>query len=117
MNKNNWYGQVTNENISNVAQMILEKLEGRKYTWTESYEYAGFIPRTRVHQELENGTNGSPLSIWKSEELNHSGANFCDSYGVWRISPGFYVVINYNSITIELQTPAQRKAYWQITLE
>lgn len=118
INTRNWFGTVTNENIEDVANAILSILKGKNYTWTESYEYRGFRPETRVHQHLENGTGGSPMNVWHSKEINYSGANFCDTYGVWGIYPKCYVAFEHDRvINIEMTTGAGKKAFWQITLE
>jgi hypothetical protein len=115
--KENWFGTVTNNNIVDIAQEILKRLSGKSYTWVECYEYRRFVPETRIHQHLVSGTNGSPLSIWFSDDGSYSGANFCDTYGVWGISPDMYISFERNTITIELITPAKMKATWQITVE
>ena len=114
--RDNWFGTVTNENIEEIANKIFDMLKGKTYTFVEVYEYMRYEPKTRTSQKLENGTNGSPLSVWHSEDLTYSGANFCDTYGVWGISPNYYIVFEYNSITIHLNTPAGKEAYWQITV-
>lgn len=123
---------LTLDNIEVTAKRILNMLYDKKYTFVCVYEYKNFVPETRVHQELRNGTNGSPLSIWFDEKNSPSqfaGFNFCDSYGTWGLSTSLksgyydanfnapYVVIDWNSITITLRTPAGLLAYWQITVE
>ena len=119
-------------NIEFVANLILRMLSGKKYTFVSVYEYKNFVPETRLHQELKNGPNDSPLSIYfdtKSSPSQFAGFNFCDTYGVWGLSTslkndyydtGFntpHIVVDWNSITITLRTPAGLLAHWQITVE
>lgn len=48
VNTGDWHGIITNKNIEEVANAILSMLKGKKYTWTESYEYRGFRPETHL---------------------------------------------------------------------
>lgn len=127
-----FHGTLTIKNVEFVAKSVLEMLNAKRYTFVSVYEYKNFEPETRVHQELKNGTNGSPLSVWFDEKNvmpEFAGFNFCDSYGSWGLSTsqkdGYYdsnfdapyIVIDWNSITMTLRTPAGLLAYWQITLE
>jgi len=123
---NKWYGTITVENIEYVAGLILELLSGKSYTFVSVYEYKGFEPETRQNQRLENGNNGSPLSVYK--ENGYAGFNFCDTYGVWCLGtsntdlsydPTFarpYIVIEHDKVTISQRTGANKIAHWQITV-
>lgn len=63
-----WYDTPSVNNIESIGEEILGFLSGHKYTFVEVYEYKRFKPETRLHQKLENGTNGSPLSSYISED-------------------------------------------------
>lgn len=129
MNKNNWYGTLTIDNIQEVADAILEKLSGKTYAFVSAYEYRRYEPETRLNQRLHNGTNGSPLSVYYGENGDYAGFNFCDTYGVWGCSTNTnqknwdssynnpYIVFDYDQITITQRTPAGKLAYWQITID
>ena len=125
MNKR-WSGVLTIDNVEEVGNMILEVLSGREYVFVSSYEHGGFEPVIHLNQSLENGTNGSPLSWWVSEDGKFVGFNFCDTYGVWGCftssvngkydgkftSP--YIVIDWGKITITQRAPNGLLRYWQI---
>jgi hypothetical protein len=81
--KNHWFGNITVDNIKEIANEVLHRLDGKKYTFVSVYEYKRYEPETRVHQVLENGTNGSPLSVYFDENRKYAGFNICDTYGVW----------------------------------
>ena len=128
-NDDNWYGTLNVDNIKAVAKTILKKLENNKYTFTSTYEYRSWSPESRVHQELKNGTNKSPLSVWFGKNNEYGGFNFCDSYGVGGVStsqkedkydPNFnspYVVIDYNEVKITHRAPNGLLCYWLIVIE
>jgi len=117
--KDNWYGKITVENIEEVSLKILDMLDKKKYTFVEVYEYKKYRPETRLHQELENGSNGTSLSVWYSEDGTYAGSIFCDTYGVWDLSTtgDEFVSFSWGSILIEGKSPSGLYFYWQITVE
>jgi len=129
MSRTEWYGTLSVKNIEKVADMIYAVLKGRKYSFVDVYEYRRYKPETRLNQRLENGSNGSPLSIYFDDENRYAGFNFCDTYGVWGCStsnqdgqydPEFnspYIVIENNKITITQRTPEGRMCYWQMAVD
>ena len=95
-------------------------MSGKSYTFVSVYEYKRYKPETRNNQELKNGTNGSPLSVWFGKDGTYAGFNFCDSYGVWSCGTGDYVEIEeerYGQITIYKKTGEQKDCYCQLTIE
>ncbi|HBI38182.1 MAG TPA: hypothetical protein DDY71_11105 [Spirochaetia bacterium] len=128
MNNKNWFGTLTINNIELIANNILEILSGKKYIFVDVYEYLEYKPHTRINQKLENGSSGSPLSVYYDEHKKYAGFNFCDTYGIWgcststqedRYDPSFtnpYIVIEWNQITVKQKTPAGMMCYWQITV-
>jgi len=124
---NEWYGVVTVNNIEDVANIIYDVLKGKTYTFVSVYEYKRYEPETRTNQQLKNGTNGSPLSVYKEDGF--AGFIFCDTYGVWGLStsntnPAYdstfhrpYVVVQWDKVTISWRTGENKVAHWQITLQ
>ena len=125
-----FYGTLTTENIEEVANAILEKLAGKTYTFVSSNEYIGaYKPEVKINQHLENGNNGSPLSVWRGEDGRYAGFNFCDTYGVWGLStsqtenrydPKFnapYVSIEYNTIEMTHRAGSGALLYWVIEIQ
>jgi len=110
---------LTVDNIEATAHDILDFLTGHKYSFVSAYEYKRFEPETKLHQSLENGTNGSPLSSWIGEDGKYGGFNFCDTYGVWGVTTGDKATILFerDSITIHKTNGDGRTCYWQLTLE
>jgi hypothetical protein len=141
---NNWYGDVTIENIKEVAEKMKSILSGKRYTFVavNMYGVAGgwageqgqliSEPEVRTSQELKPGTNGDSLSVWFDKENSsptYAGFNFCDSYGVWGLSthipsdnePHYnipYAVFEWgHKIKIAHRAPAGHILYWTIALE
>lgn len=86
INSWNWFGVLTIENLKDVAQVAFKMLESKKYTFASCIESLDHMD-VRPDQSLENGTNGSPLSVWHDEIGDkYGGFNFCDTYGVWGLS-------------------------------
>ena len=138
MSNNNWYGDVTLENIDQVAKMMLDVLKDKKYTFvaigmggTDDGQGRLYTrPDVRTSLELKNGNNGSPLHTYRDEEKGqYAGFNFGDTYGVWGISTSAhdgdsnfeknnpYVVIEWGKIYIEHRAPAGHRLYWIIATE
>lgn len=116
--KQNWFGNLTIDNTEEVAKHILNILDEKKFSFVSVYEYKRFEPETRLHQKLENGSNGSPLSVWTED--GYAGFNFCDTYGVWgcTTADNVYIVFNWDKqITISKKTGVGQQCYWQITVE
>lgn len=130
-----WHGGLTVDNIENVANMILRKLDGRKYCFA-SQNY-GFMEEgaldVRTDQSLENNKKGSPLSVWFGENNEYAGFNFCDSYGVWGCSTSKhnsdlaygwdstfdapYIVIDWNEVKIVHRAPAGHILVWILAIQ
>lgn len=126
---NNMYGTITVSNIEKFANAILEVLQGKKYSFAAAYEYKNYRPELRTNQQLENGRNGSPLSIYYGENNAYAGFHFVDTYGVWGCStskqeegydPTFeapYINIEYGKIEITQRTGTGMIAYWTIMIQ
>lgn len=132
------HGGLTVENLETFAQAILEKLKGKKYVFTSWNEGSGYESSVNVRpdQYLENGNNGTPLSIFfdeKNDIPHYAGFNFCDSYGVWGTSTSKhdsdlkfgwdsnfdapYIVIDYSYIKIIHRAPAGHVLIWVISIQ
>ena len=120
------YETLTVENIDRIAAAILEVLRGKRYVFASHGPFPAEPIRVRVNQELKNGTNGSPLLVWRNE--TSAGFNFVDSYGVWGAStlqqeagydPKFaapYVTIEYGTITITQLNDYGEVLLWTIAV-
>ena len=106
-----WHGTVTVSNIDEVAEMIRELLTGHRFTTVYCYEYKGFEPEVRLHQQLEGGRDGINIRVThhhkeQPDHFPHSQLTICDTYGVGgfsttQVEEGYdhtfnapYVVIN-----------------------
>lgn len=125
-----FYGTLTTENIEEVANAILDKLTGKTYTFVSSNEYIGaYKPEVKTNQRLQNGNNGSPLSVWHSKDGRRAGFNVCDTYGVWGLSTSQtenrydsrfnapYINMERNTIEMTHRAGSGALLYWVIEIQ
>lgn len=133
-----FYGTVTIDNIEKIAQMIDEKLTGKKYVFTSWNE--GMSEQASLHvqpnQELKDSIKGNYYSLWYDNENDYpeyAGFNFSDTYGVWGLSTSKhssdlkfgwdssynapYIVFDYNEIKIIHRAPAGHILVWVISIQ
>lgn len=120
-------GTLTVNNCEEVAGLIFETLQGKKYTFVSVNEYFDYRPEIRINQELKNGTNRNPFSVMLKNDF--ACFDVCDSYGVWGLSTSQkenyfdasynapYIEIENNTIKITLRAPYGNKIYWLIQVE
>ena len=130
MNKNNWHGTLTLENLEEVAAMIGDLLDGKRYTFVACNEYFKFKPEVRTGQELNHkgATSGHAISTYFDNEQSpprFGGFNIGDTYGVWGCSTassaeGYHydptyeaphVSIDWGKVTITHRAPAGHLLY------
>ena len=85
VNSRHWFGNLTVDNIEEVGKVALKMLNGKKYVFA-AYHEGCYSVEVRPDRSLENGTNGSPLSVWFGDNREHGRFNFCDTYGGWGLS-------------------------------
>jgi len=113
---------VTTKNIDAVAERMRAMLANHTYTVAHAYEYKGWRPEVRIHQQLEGSISykpagdGSHISVHHHNE-NHAQLIICDTYGVGDLSttqttdeydPQFnapYIEFDYNKIAITQRAP------------
>lgn len=131
-----WYGVQTIENTPEIVERLRDLLTGKKYTFVSTND--GFNPESRIgvdvrtDQKLENGTNGTPFSIWydeKNDPPRYCGFNVGDTYGVWGVhtsatetqyDPTFnvpYWVFDYNQARVVHRAPAGHLLVWVIAVQ
>jgi hypothetical protein len=120
-----WSGVLTLENLDEVAGLFRQLLDGKRYTFVSAYEYRGWRPEVRMHQQVEphNATDGQGISLWREDAATptYGGFHVVDTYGVWGLSCSVhekpYVSFEYNKVTMELKTPAGKGAWWVVAVE
>lgn len=122
----NWYGTLTIENIEAVVNLLKRLLEGKRYTFVACNEgRRNFRPEVRTSQQL-TGT----FKTWEGEKKDFAGFNVSDTYGVWDLStsrhdsdgydPSFnapYIVFERNKVTITHRAPTGTLLYWCVAVE
>lgn len=132
---NNWLGDLTLDNLQEVAEKINEMLTGKKYTFVSvnmmgNKSRPGYLtgrPDVRTSQTLKDK---QAMSFWFDKEQDppqYGGFNFNDSYGIWGCSvsanPGEepysnpYIVFEWTKVAITHRAPAGHLLYWTIALE
>jgi len=122
-----FYATLCLENLEEVAQLILEELEGKTYTFVAANEFFKYKPDVRTNQRLKD----EPFSLYfddNNDPPQFGGFHFSDSYGVWGLStsqqepdydPSFdnpHVAIEWDgTITMTHRAPAGNKIYWVIS--
>lgn len=132
----NLFGNLTLDNLEDVAQKIYQKLKGQKYAFSSvnmmgNENNPGKLisrPELRTSQEL----NGEPSVYFDKEHTppEYGGFHFSDTYGVWGLSTLIpkdgrdfkpyeipYIVIEYNKIQIIHRAPAGHVLYWTIVVQ
>lgn len=129
-----WYGMLTIDNIQQVTNLLLQLLDGRRYTFVAANEFFRFKPEVRTGQRLNHkgATSGKAISAYCDEKETpprHAGFNVVDTYGVWGCSTNLvenrydsefnnpYFVFEYNKVTITHRAPAGHLLYWVAAIE
>ncbi|MBD3244967.1 MAG: hypothetical protein GF335_03165 [Candidatus Moranbacteria bacterium] len=129
-----WYGVLTIENLQQVADLLLQLLDGKRYTFVAANEFFRFKPEVRTGQTLSHkgATTGKAINVYYDEKENppkHAGFNVGDTYGVWGCSTNLatdeydnefnnpYFVFEYNKVTITHRAPAGHLLYWVVAIE
>ena len=129
-----WYGMLTIENVQQIADLLLQLLDGKRYTFVAANEFFRFKPEVRTGQTLDHkgARSGKAIGIYSDEKdtpPRHAGFNVGDTYGVWGCStnlaenkydPEFnnpYFVFEYNKVTITHRAPAGHLLYWVAAIE
>ena len=94
------HGTVTTENIEEVADRLRDLLSGGPYTTVHCFEYNGFKPEVRLHQELGGSVDGDDVSLhFHSSE--HAQVIISDTYG----SGGFSTIQTEPGYDPEFRAP------------
>lgn len=115
-----WFGTLDASNVEAVAQRIQETLTGRRYVFAAYND--GFSPSSNIgfdvdpNRYLVNSTSGPPCVPYITKE-GYVGITVCDSYGVFSISGGAYIVFEGNNITIERKAGAGHNLVWKIRVQ
>ncbi len=129
-----WHGVLTIKNVQKVADLLLQLLDGRRYTFVAADERYYFMPKVRTGQRLnhEDSTTGNAISVHYDEKKNppkHAGFTVCDTHGVWfcstnlaeaKYDPKFnnpYFVFAGNKVTITQRTFDDKLLYWVVAIE
>ena len=131
-----WFGTLTLENLEEVAAMIGDLLDGKRYTFVACNEYFKFKPEVRTGQELNHkgSANGRAINAWLDDEETpprFGGFNIGDTYGVWgcttnvnaeghHYDPTFnapYLSFDWGKVTITHRAPAGHLLYWVAAVE
>lgn len=112
--RHTWYGLVSHDNVSDVAQRLFTMLNGQLYTFVAYND--GFNPESniglevRVDEYLERSTYGPPIVLYTDN--NH--ISVCDSYGTWGFGDGAYVKFEGNSMKVIHKAPAGNNLIWVV---
>ena len=121
-----WYGMLTVENVQKIADLLLQLLDGKRYTFVAANESCRFEPEVRTGQRLK------AISVYYNEKENppkYAGFIVVDSYGSWSCSTNLaenkydqefrnpYFVFKYNQVTITHRAPAGHLLYWVAAIE
>ncbi len=129
-----WYGMLTIENVQEVADLLLQLLDKKRYAFVGAGEFYDFMPKVRTNQCLrhKDSLTGKAINVYYSKKENppkYAGFNVCDTHGVWGCStnliediydPSFnnpYLTFENNRVTITQRTPAGKLLYWVIAIQ
>jgi hypothetical protein len=119
-----WIGNLTIENVNEVADRLKELLIGKIYTFVSCNELDRFKPNVKTGQKLEDN---NPIRVWKGDYS--TGIHVNDSYGVWGFNTVLhegeknenlkvpYIIFEGNQIRIEHRAPGGNILYWVVALE
>jgi len=92
VNTRNWFGDVTIENIKEVASAIEKMLTGKRYTFVaNNADWSNEMPQVRTSQRIEpdKATDKRGVNVWFDEKESPprlAWMNVADTYGVWGFS-------------------------------
>jgi len=117
INTYNFSGDITLDNIKDVAEAIESVLDGKKYAFVASV--GGECPRVRVNQELTQ----APSVRYDTEATppRFAGFNISDTYGVWGVSTSEsekpYITFKHGQITIKHKNAYGETINWVIVTQ
>lgn len=122
-----WFGYLTTVNIEQVAGLLRQLLEGKKFTSVHSNEGCGFRPEVRTGQTLKTAKNEPAITVYHHEAV--AALTLRDSYGVWSCQTTLtedvekeecrdpYFEFERNKVTIIDWAPAGWKIYHVLAVE
>ena len=112
----NWFGHLTANNIDDIVSVLIDMLEGQKYSFASMRWLQGFEPEMdmKTSQELKGA-----ISIYRASDT-HVGFSVSDSCGVWTVSTGdegAFISFEHWKVTIRHKSPSGNDLTWIIALE
>ena len=128
VNTRNWHGDVTIENIKEVASAIEKMLTGKRYTFVaNNADWSNEMPQVRTSQRIEPDkvTDKRGVNVWFDEKESPPSLawmNVADTYGVWGFSTSStekpYVVFEgEHTIKITQKNGYGHALHWVIAVE
>ena len=130
-----WYGTMTVQNVQEVADLILEVLDGKRYSFASFNEFVKRLDvRTGQRLNHDGAASGCAVATYFDKETDppaFGGFHVGDTYGNWGTSTnaradGYfydpehnapYIVIEHNQVKITRRAPAGQMLYWVAAVE